>query len=168
MMEWRKIPGFTRYSVSEFGDVRRDERIYRSAPGLVSRVVNDRGYFKVAITGDDGRHRTITVHTLVALAFLGERPAGKEICHRDGVPKNVNYRNLYYGTKAENDADKARHGKQPKGSGHKLVKLTDEAVFEIRRLAAKGELTQAQIGRRFGVSQRAVWQIHHRKRWKHL
>lgn len=47
-------------------------------------------------------------------------------------------------------------------------KLTDDAVREIRRLVAAGELSQREIGERFGVQQSAVSKIARRVTLAHV
>jgi DNA invertase Pin-like site-specific DNA recombinase len=44
------------------------------------------------------------------------------------------------------------------------AKLTPEAAAEIRQRYAAGE-SQAALGRAFGITQRAVWQVVHRLTW---
>lgn len=168
LVEWRKIPGFSAYSVSENGLVRRDIRLHNSMPGPVSRSINDRGYWKTAIRGDDGRNRTITVHTLVALAFLGPRPDGAVICHNDSDPTNARYTNLRYGTPKSNTADAIAAGSLCMGSRHPRAKLTESDIPKIHAMWASGRFKQADIGAMFGVSQRAIWQVLHKIKWKHV
>lgn len=168
MMEWRKIPGFSRYSVSESGTVRRDERIYNFKPGYVSSCLNDRGYYKVTVRSDDGRQRTITVHTLVALAFLGERPDGLFICHNDGIKTNNHYLNLRYDTAKSNTQDALKHLSAAFGTKHPLAKLSEPDVLEIVDLYKSGLFTQAQIGAMYGVCQRTIWHVIHCLKWRHV
>jgi hypothetical protein len=42
------------------------------------------------------------VHVLVAEVFLGPRPNGAEINHKNGIKADNHYRNLEYTTQAEN------------------------------------------------------------------
>lgn len=168
MTEWRTIPSFSAYSASSDGDIRRDVRMHNTPAGLVSKALNDRGYWKCSVTGDDGCHRTVTVHTLVALAFLGRRPKGMVACHKDGDSKNCSQANLRYGTQSSNIADALKHRTYAMGTRHPGAKLDDNKVREIRRLCAEGELRQKDIGARYSVSQRCIWQIYHRKRWRHV
>lgn len=167
-MEWRMIPGFSAYSVSEDGQVRRDKQVYKFRPGPVSRSINDRGYWKTSLKGDDGRNRTITVHTLVALAFLGPRPDGAVICHNDGNPTNARYTNLRYDTPKSNTADAIAAGSLCMGSRHPRAKLTESDIPRIHEMWASGRFKQAEIGELFGVSQRAIWQVLHQIKWKHV
>jgi hypothetical protein len=46
-------------------------------------------------------------------------------------------------------------------------KLTNKKVLEIRELAMNGQ-SQYEIAKLYGISQRLVWNIVHRKAWKHI
>src|SRR5574343_1294423 len=49
-----------------------------------------------------GESRSFRVHSLVAAAFIGPRPAGAHINHKDGDPFNNYVENLEYVTPKEN------------------------------------------------------------------
>lgn len=114
-----------------------------------------------------GKKRYLLVHCLVLLAFVGPCPPGMECCHWDRDRHNCNLSNLRYGTKAENQADKERHGTVMRGVKNGTAKLTESQVIEIRGLAASG-LDQTVIGDRYGITQAAVSSINTRKTWKHI
>ena len=59
------------------------------------------GYMQVGAE----RGRAINVHTLVALAFIGPKPDGKEVDHIDKDRTNNYYKNLRYVTRKENMAN---------------------------------------------------------------
>ena len=70
-----------------------------------------------------GFRRHHYVHTLVAQAFIGERPSPEhEVLHNDGDPWNNSVSNLRYGTTRENAQDRERHRRQRLG----LVDELDE------------------------------------------
>jgi hypothetical protein len=46
--------------------------------------------------------------------------------------------------------------------------LTAEQVRQIYKLALEGSWTQREIGEEFGVSHHSVWNIRHRRKWRHL
>lgn len=100
-------------------------------------VMNEQGHVSVAI----GRGNSQCVHALVAAAFIGPRPAGLDVCHRDGVGGNNDHTNLYYGTRSQNNKDVTSHDRR---------KLTVAQVHEIRRRSAAGE-TGRSLAREFGV-----------------
>lgn len=101
---WRQIPDFPDYEVSDQGNV-------RSVAGEpISPFVTDRGYVLTRVRLDGARF-TRRVHVLVAAAFIGPRPTGAIIRHLDGNPANNTPANLRYGTVSENAYDRVRHGR---------------------------------------------------------
>jgi hypothetical protein len=72
-------------------------------PGVLLRPSLSRGYLKVGLTLNDGRQKTIRVHILVATAFLGARPEGLDINHRNGVKTDNRAINLEYISRSENN-----------------------------------------------------------------
>lgn len=103
---WLPVPGYPLYAVSDDGRVR--SRARGDARELVCGVGSN-GYRMVRLTGPSGR-RNVTVHSLVAAAFVGPRPAGADIRHLDGNHLNNTVGNLCYGTRSENVLDSVRHG----------------------------------------------------------
>jgi hypothetical protein len=102
--EWRSFDGD--YEVSSFGRVRSRPR-RRTKGGILRLHLNRYGYPEVKLGGK----RTTLVHVMVATAFLGPRPAGKEVRHLDGDPTNNRPENLAWGTHLENVHDTIRHGR---------------------------------------------------------
>jgi hypothetical protein len=115
----REIPGFPGYTATSDGQVLGKSgaplraqphwrtghlrvRLYtRSAQ---PRVINRRGSLHLE------RYRDCYVHVLVALAFLGPRPFdGALVRHLDDVPTHNTPDNLWWGTRADNEADKKRN-----------------------------------------------------------
>ena len=101
--EYRFINGYTNYKVSNLGSVKRlnyrkkgSEKILRCSP-------NTKGYRKVDFT-ENGVTKTMKVHQLVAMAFLGHEPKGytNVVDHIDGDKLNNNVSNLRIVTHREN------------------------------------------------------------------
>jgi hypothetical protein len=116
--EWRPVPGYEgRYEVSDLGGlrsltrtVRRSHNTVKTLPGrTLSPKIGNYGY-RVAALSRDGQQRSHTLHSLIALAFIGPRPDGQHIRHLDGDKLNNRVSNLAYGTALENAADTRRHG----------------------------------------------------------
>jgi hypothetical protein len=107
--EWRPIPGFPGYEVSNMGRVLSHRR---GRPRVLRQSPDGRRYQKVVLYREDLR-ATRPVHVLVALAFIGPRPAGLQIRHLDGNSDNNRPWNLKYGTPTENMQDRFRHGTNP-------------------------------------------------------
>lgn len=162
-MNWRQIPGYSRYSVSDTGAVRRDVQIYRARPGPVSVSISNAGYPSVGITGDDGVGRKLHVHVLVMLAFVGPRPGKAFVCHADGIKTNNAVHNLRYDTPANNTADAIAHGHD---FGW-MRRLSEAQVFEIHARCARNE-PHGSIARDFAITSAAVCSIATGKSWKGL
>lgn len=143
------MPINERYSVSEFGDVKRfsDNRILKPSTGKL-------GYPRVILHGD-GPPKTLLIHHAVALHFIGERPEGLVIDHIDGNRANNHFRNLRYITHAENIA-KGYDGKR--GENHFLSKFDDKTVEEIRSKRIAGE-RGSKLAIEYGCSQQTVCDI---------
>jgi len=146
MEDWRDVVGFEgKYQVSNTGRVksfaRGNARVLK--PGLTSV-----GYPSVVL----GRGNTNLVHSLVAEAFIGPRPAGHEVLHGDGTRDNNVLSNLRYGTRAENLADSKAHG-----TGHRrmLWRMKPLAVKCAKTLHRWG-CTQKEVGEIFGQSRYVI------------
>lgn len=70
---------------------------------------------------------------------------------------------LRWATRAENEADKTRHGTDNRGERHGMTKLRADEVAIIRALA--GIETGRSLAKRFRVSSVTVSNIQHRRRW---
>ena len=109
--EWREIPRFPGYWVSDRGRVLSlkgaEPRILQ--PGTAAKL----DYPMVGLFDRQARRRSRLVHRLVAEAFIGPCPLGQEVRHGDGNPKNNFASNLSYGTRSDNMQDRLRHGNDP-------------------------------------------------------
>lgn len=98
--EFRPIPGFPGYQVSDLGMVVS----YRSGRRVVRVPSRQDGYLRLMLH-IDGVHHKRGVHQLVALAFIGPCPDGQEVRHLDNVRDNNVPSNLAYGTRSDNMRD---------------------------------------------------------------
>lgn len=82
----------------------------------------------------------------------------------------VNPKHLVLGTQKENISDMYLRGRQQDNRGikHHQAKLSDREVLEISDVCAAGAMTQKEIGKAYGVSQKAIWCIANKTKWKHL
>lgn len=108
-VELRPIPGWEgRYSATSDGHIWSHVRgrIIREEWSNPNRPSHQ--HLRVRLKLGPDRHWRY-VHQLVAEAWLGPRPAGWHTCHRDGDRTHNAPSNLYYGTPADNAADRERH-----------------------------------------------------------
>lgn len=158
---WRDIEGGL-YAVSDHGRV-------RNARGRLltpSCSESDRsGYLKVSLSAA-GRHRFVTVHSLVAKAFIGPRPVGHHVCHFDGDRRNNAATNLRYDTPKGNAADKRRHGKHYCGEQNHNTLLTEAQVVEA--LSLRGKVPGPRVAAQYGVHPQTIYSIWRGDNWKHI
>src|SRR4051812_28631191 len=106
MEEWREIPEFPQYEVSNHGQVRRGGRTLSPYP-------EKKDYLRVTLSVNGKRYKKL-VHVLVARAFLGPCPDGHEVNHIDLDPTNNFSNNLEYLTPLENNRHSFTNGRSKK------------------------------------------------------
>lgn len=155
------------YEVSSLGRVRRKTggKGVRAGRILVPQPINS-GYLVVNLYLD-GKQRKRTVHSLVAEGFLGLRPSGSVINHKDCDRHNNAAANLEYCDQVRNVRHAAELGRSIAGEQNGQSRLSEADVLEIRAIAARG-VTQSVIAARFGICQAHVSDVVTGKRWKHL
>lgn len=140
--KWRFIPGYgRRYKVSSLGRVSSekrkvyygDHRNYRVEPRKIKKQsAHHRKYFRVTLTNEQGKATQITVHRLMAWAFIGKQEKGVEVRHINGDCLDNRIENLCYGTKSDNMRDAIEHRTFSMSDWHPRAKLTKEQVQYIR------------------------------------
>lgn len=152
MSDWREIPRFSKYEVSELAEIRN-----RQTRRHLSPFVDKSGYRMVSLMPDEPRagkrlQQNVPLHRLVCLAFHGLPPSPQhEVAHNDGVRLNCVPSNLRWATRKENHADKHRHGTRQVGERIGNAVLTATQVAEIRRRHAHGRALGASNGNRLRV-----------------
>lgn len=99
MEEWRPVPGFPKYEVSNNGEVRN------SKTGRIMKTSIDyRGYETICLR-ESGLQRTKLIHRLVANAFLDNYDDRLDVIHRDNDLSNNCVYNLEMKTRLEHKRD---------------------------------------------------------------
>ena len=149
--EWRPVPGFERYQVSDLGRV-------RGPCGIMRGCLHKKGYRKVTLCRAGLGSENRLVHELLLLAFRGPRPVGMESRHINDCKTDDRLTNLVYGTVADNVADAIRNGKRNN------IKLSLMDVRGIRkRCCRRGDARN--LAREYGVSVSQVRRIARGNRW---
>lgn len=99
MTEWRDVPGYQDYKVSDDGQIlsfkkSRDGRLLNPCP-------NSEGYKTVTLF-NNGKHSSRFVHRLVACAFLPNPNRYPQINHKNGIKTDNRVENLEWVTASEN------------------------------------------------------------------
>lgn len=173
--EWRDIAGFEGcYQISSFGRVRGLYRKFRCRngqygiryPAILKLQKKKRSNHLCVSLAKGCTKKTCLVHQLVAAAFIGPRPDGLSVLHRDDVADHNRPENLYYGTQQQNVADRCRNGKCARGNRNPRSKLTEEAVVFIKSNAQK--LGQREMARMMKVSHTSIQQVLSGVSWSHV
>lgn len=162
--EWRDVPGFPGYRVSDQG------RVIGKRGKLIRPAVGHGGYHKIsAYVG--GEKINASVHRMVAMAFHGPAPDGRPwVAHGDGDPTNNSPSNLRWATAKENSADRESHGRtfRARGALCGTAKVSEAEALDIKSEYGAGVITQSMLGEVFGLTHQAVWSIVNGKNWGHL
>jgi len=146
---WRQIPG-SNFEASTFGRV----RTFR----ILSTGLNKWGYLRTRFRIKT-KHVHKLVHQVVALAYLGECPSGKEVNHIDGNKKNNRPENLEYVTRLENAKNALARGAYRRGETHPFYKVTPVQKTAIIKSYSTGHLTMQQIAFMYDVSKATVSRV---------
>ena len=168
---WKAVVGFENgYEVSSHGRVRSIDRtttnkagIQKSYKGKLLNLRSHNGY-KIVNLSYVGLRKTVAVHRMVALAFLGVPPDGYEVCHRDGCPSNNMLSNLRWDSPYKNSADKAKHGTVINGSKCHNAILSED---DIPKILADGRIYRL-IAEDYGVVEATIGAVKTGLTWKHI
>lgn len=169
--EWKTIGGYEGlYEVSNLGRVRTVHRV-----GIVTRYGKERlhtfpkkikkhgidayGYPTVQLV-KDGKERNLTIHKLVANAFLDVCPQGYDVHHKNENKHDAAVTNLEYKPHGEHVAEH-RAGKKSNNA-----KLTEQEALEIKHLVSFGKLTNREIAIRFNVHPTTIRRIKNQQTWR--
>lgn len=102
-------------------------------------------------------------------AFVGECPPKLQVNHKDGQRSNNALSNLEYVTCSENHkhayAVLGRKKTITKGEKNGRAKLNIAQVEEIRRMYARGGISQQKIADQYGVNQTMIGFIVRKANW---
>jgi len=150
---WLPIEDYPDYEISDYSRVRSHK-----GPSLriLKYSVDKNDYHCYHLYNDQGS-KDIKAHVLVALAFIGPRPEGMLVRHKDGVPSNNHVSNLEYGTALDNKADCIAHGTHGR-------KLTERKVKVIRGLRKVG-FTVNRLAIIFSVNRNTIIRVSRKHTW---
>ena len=174
MEEWREIPDYPGYEISSLGNARS----FRSGNGkgelksearvLKQQVFAGRKYYRLTLFRN-GKPKTLKTHRVMLEAFKGPCPPGMQGLHRDDNQSNNTIDNLMWGTHAENVADKIANGKQVRGSGVGIAKLSEAQAGEIKqRLIDAKRGIVGILANEYGVCRSSISAIKHDHTWRHV
>lgn len=146
---WRTIEDYPNYQVSNFGRVKSFKR--GAARILKQQPTKRRGVMMIHL----GKIKTVTVHKLVAIAFIPNPKNKPQINHIDGNPNNNYANNLEWATALENIQHAFRTGLNKveyfSGENSGGAKLTNEQANEIRMKYSKELRNGTKLASEYGI-----------------
>lgn len=167
---WLPVTVNPNYAVSNLGRVKRTKQSSGAVAGRIMRQYpSNHSSLRVMLHYGE-RNRTINhlTHRLVALAFIGEPPEGKNnVNHIDCNPQNNRVENLEWVSHKENSRHMVNLGNSRRGEKSHHTTLKDADIPVIWEAIQSG-FTLKDIGQRFGVSANVIGDIKRGNTWRHI
>lgn len=172
---WKDIQGFEgKYQISNFARVKSLSRAIKKTNGTIMTIkerilktcYNPNGY-EHAVLQNGKKTKHLSVHRLVALAFIPNPNNKPHINHKDGNKANNQIENLEWVTRSENEKHAHKIGlKDWRGEKASKSKLTKEQVLDIRNL--EGKKTGREVAKLYNVNHSCIFAIWKRRTWSHV
>lgn len=127
---FKTIKGYSKYAISENGEVRKGEKI-------VGQRYDKNGYVRVQLKNDEGNWDTRLVHQLVLETFVGECPEGFEADHIDRNRANNNLENLRWVSRKDNNMNKGKRNTVSSDCKKQVKCVETGEIFKNSNIAAK-------------------------------
>lgn len=167
----KKIPNFSKYKITDTGIIYSINYRNTGCERIMKTKISTTGYYRVNLTNDDNKIKTVNIHKLVMLTYIGDRPKDLVINHIDGNKLNNNLNNLEYCSQKENIIHAINNGLfspkiNQKGEKNCSSKLKEQDVIEIRKILNNDNLLF--IASKYSVSKWTILDIRNKRTWKHI
>ena len=163
---WKEILGYNkRYEASSLGRIRSliSGRGTRTKPLILKPSLHRDGYLDVNVVNKSGKKTKARVNRLVCGAFHGSpKNPNFHAAHLDGNEVNNIPTNLQWISKSDNEQMKKSHG-----TAYHPQKLTKGQVNDIVRRKKTEPISNVQLGKEYGVSDRMIGKILNGDSWVH-
>jgi len=159
--EWRTIPDFPNYQVSDMGRLRNRRRLL--GPTNSGRKCANGTWYQWTTICNKTQKKRVGVHQLVALCFIGPLPDGFQVDHKNSIRSDNRRENLRY---LPSKLNAAMHD-APNGESVNHAKLSEKDVLDIRARYESGEL-QRTIAKDYGLHRSTVGSIVTKTTWRHI
>lgn len=163
---WKSLDRFDGYyDASSLGRVRRAKPGSSLSGngtwvGRLSKPRNKKGYLEVELSVR-GRRYFVLIHILVAEAFIGPKPLGKEVNHKNGDKQDNRAKNLEYLDAYDNVHHAIKLGLKKGGY------LRWKEVEQIRKNYKHNKRGNGcyVLADKFGVTPKTIWNIVNERCW---
>ena len=125
--DWRDVKDFPNYEISTKGNIRTKEycdgRNHIRQSKLLNKKINNVGYEYVILSNETIKHKTLTIHRLMAKTFLNDYSDNLDVNHINGIKTDNRIENLEMTTHSENIKKRYEIGRN--GNNYKAVKQYD-------------------------------------------
>jgi len=164
---WREITNYEGlYYVSSMGRVKSlEKKIQQLDRGTLCITIRKERILKPEVAwnkrmrvtlSNNKKKERVSVHRLVAYAFVPNKANKPDINHKDGNPQNNTADNLEWCTKQENAHHAVVNGLWKSGEDSPRAKLTQIQVGEIREKFFSRAYTQKQLSKEYEVHQTTI------------
>ena len=130
----KNIPNFSRYLAGEDGVIYSTNYKNSGKTKPIKPAIGPDGYPQSMFQRDDGVYCSYKIHKMIMLAYVGPKPEGYTVNHKNGIKSDNRPDNLEYCTISQN----VQHGydtgliRPKRGELNGMSKLTAIQVREIR------------------------------------
>ena len=168
MEEWKAIPGYEAYEVSNLSHVRRWNLARTKSKPVRPTTYKNNDYFMFTVS-KHGKPTNVYLHRILATLFLpNDNPEEKiDVCFKDNNRSNVTIENLYWSNQKERMGRRKAEGKYTdNGTGN--AKLSRLDVCTIRWMKHHKAMSYKELAVYYGVHPWTIYACVKGITWKHL
>jgi len=163
MKDFVDIKGFEgMYQINMSGEIMGLRGRYGRAPAILKAKLGRNGYYSVSLCQKEGKRITVSIHRLLAIAFIPNPENKPQVNHIDGDKLNNKLSNLEWVSHKENLVHASNMGLLKGNRTHRILYQTD--LILIREEYAIGGILQKELAKKWGISNAYMNMILHNKR----
>lgn len=174
---WKDIQGYEgQYRVSNLGRVlslKWSGKHGKHPDGMIRKQRTDAFGYKYVNLSNHCHHKRMSVHRLVAMAFIPNPDNLPQVNHKDEIRDHNTADNLEWCSVEYNQQyghRRERASISSKGENNSRAKLTEKDVIEIRKTYIPGDkdFCKRRLAEKYGVTYVTITKIVTGQIWKHL